>query len=102
MRVALTYVLAGVRDSAGQDTDPPVKRRVALDALVRPRRSGAGSSALQFGTDVHVAEAVKFAERLGRVGASKARDELRNDARRVGSDVVRDLVRDDVESEVEH
>ena len=98
----MTYVLAGIRDRASQDADPPVKRRIALDALVCSRRTGAGCSALQFGANVHVAEAVELAESLGRVGASKAGDELRDDACRVGPDVVRDLVRDNVEGEVEH
>ena len=92
--------ICSVRNSSGEEPNPPVQRHVRID-LCRSRRSpDRRSSLLELEPNVDVADGQEFGKRLGRVGSSKARRELGDDSGRVGSDRRGDLLVDDVEGEV--
>jgi hypothetical protein len=99
--IAKTHLLARVGDHSRQDANPPMERHVRLDRGVGRSSPSGGSPSLELETNVGVAEAPILLERLGRVGPRKARDELRDDASRVGSSGGGHFLESNVEREVE-
>lgn len=78
-----------------------MQRHIRLDGGIGGSRHSGGSSSLELEPNVGIAKSPVFLERLGRVGPRKARNELRDDAGRVGAGGGGHFFEDDVEGKVE-